>query len=65
MVNVNIFDIDINKLCFKKNLCLIILFKINKGLKINLNQTIYFLSLVIYLYIKNDEKFWLDTKKII
>ena len=45
----SIFGIIIGKLCYKKKLCLIILFKVDKSLKINLYYTILSLNLAICL----------------
>ena len=49
MINTNIFGIIIGKLYYKKKLYLIILFKINKNLKINFYYIILFLGLAIHL----------------
>ena len=52
IANMIIFDIIINKLPYKKELYLIILFDINKDSKIDFHYTIPFLNLTIYLKIE-------------
>ena len=52
MAGASIFGIIISKLYYKKKLCPIILFKINKSLKVDLHYTILSLSLTICLKIK-------------
>ena len=49
IANISIFDIIIGKLYYKKKLCLVILFKISKNLKINFYHTILSFGLTIYL----------------
>ena len=48
----DIFGIIINELCYKKKLCPIILFKVDKGLKIDFYYTVLLFSLAIYLKIE-------------
>ena len=50
----SIFGIIIGKLCHKKNLCSIILFKINKNLKVGFYYTILPFGLAIYCKIEGD-----------
>ena len=45
----SIFDIIIGKFYYKKKLCLIILFEINKNLKVGFYYTILPFDLTIYL----------------
>ena len=54
ITNTSIFDIIVNKLYYKKKLYQIILFDIDKDLKISFYYTILFLSLTIYLKIESD-----------
>ena len=49
MGGISIFNIIINKPYYKKKPCLIILFKVDKGLKINLIYIILSLNLAVYL----------------
>ena len=65
MVNTNIFGIIINKFYYKKKLYLIILFKVNKYLKISFYYTILSLDLAIYLWLKDDKRFLFNIKKIV
>ena len=64
VANTSIFSIIIAKLYYKKKSYSIILFKVNKNLKIGLYYTFLFLNLIIYLQIKGDKEFLLNTKKI-
>ena len=50
----SIFDIIMSELYYKKKSCLIILFKIDKSLKVSFHCTVLPLSLAIYLKIKGD-----------
>ena len=65
IASINIFSIIINKFCYEKKLCLVILFKINKNLKKDFYYIILFFNLIIYLQIKDDKKFLFDAKKIV
>ena len=49
VANIGILSIIISKFCYKKKLCLIILFKFDKSLKVDFYHTILSLSLAIYL----------------
>ena len=60
-----IFNIIINKFYYKKNPYLIILFKINKNLKLSLYCAILYFNFIVYLKIKDSRKFILNIKKII
>ena len=64
MASISIINVIINKLCHKKKLCLIILCKVDKGLKIDFYCTILLFGLTICLWIKDGEKFLLDIKEI-
>ena len=50
---ISIFDIIISKISYQYKKCLVILFKVNKNLKINFHYIILFLSLAICLKIKD------------
>ena len=49
MANTSIFGIIIGKYCYKKKPYLVILFKIDKGLKIGFYCTILSFGLTVYL----------------
>lgn len=49
MVDADIWSIIIGKFCLKKKLCLVILLKINKGLKVGFYYIILPLGLAVYL----------------
>ena len=61
----SIFGIIISKFHYKKKLYLIILFKINKSLKIGFYYIILSLNRAIYLKIKGSRQFLFDAKEII
>ena len=61
----DIFNIIINKLCYRKKLYSIILFEINKNLKISFYYTILSFNLAIYLWIEDNEEFLHNIKKIV
>ena len=65
IISICIFNIIIDKFCCKKKLCSVILFSINKSLKVDLYHLILFFDLAIYIKIKSGEKFLLDNKKIV
>ena len=65
IADISIFDIIVYKLRHKKNLCPIILFKINKDLKIGFYYTILFFSLAVSLWVEDGIKSPLDAKKIV
>ena len=52
MVDADIFGIIVNKLYYKKKLCSIILFKINKSSKIEVYYIVLLFSPAIYLKIE-------------
>ena len=56
IANINIFGIIINELCNKKKQYLIILLKVDKGLKIDFHCIILPFSLVICLRVKGDRE---------
>ena len=60
----SIFGIVIDKLCYKKKPCSIILLEVDKGLEANFYHTILPLNLVIYLRIEGSEESPFDAKKI-
>ena len=64
VANASIFNINIGKFRHKKKLYLVILFKIDKNLKINFYYTILLFSLTICLYIKGVKKSQLDIEEI-
>lgn len=64
MASIYIFVIIISKLYYKKKLCLVILFKVNKSLKINFYYTIWPLGLAVYLQVKSNKKFLVNVKEI-
>lgn len=64
IVEVCIFDIIISKLIYKQELNLIVLFFMEKSIKISLYYAILFLILAVHLQIENNRKFLLNIKKI-
>ena len=64
VANASILDIIVSKFRYIKKLYSIILLKIDKNLEINFYYIILPFSLIIYLWIKDDRKSLLDTKKI-
>ena len=65
MANASIFDIIIGKLRHTKKLCLVILFKINKSLKIDFYYIILPFSLTNRLWIKDNGESLLNAKEIV
>ena len=65
MANVSIFNIIVGKLCHKKKLYLVILFKVNENSEINFHLIILFFSLAIYLQIENGIKSLFNVKEIV
>lgn len=65
MTNAYILGIDIYKFCYWQELCLIILLKIDKNIKINIYCIILTLYLSINLKAKRGKKLILDAKKIV
>lgn len=65
IASTSIFDIVVYKLGHKQELCLVILFSINKCTKIDLYQAILSFDLTIYFQVKSSWEFLLNTKKII
>ena len=61
----SIFGIIIGKLYYKKKLYLIILFEVNKSLKVGFYYTILPLNLAIYLQVKGNKEFLFNIRKII
>ena len=64
VANASIFGIVISKLHYRKKLCLVILFKVKKNLKVDFYYTILPLSLTVCLQIESNGKFLLDIKEI-
>ena len=64
IADIDIYGIIIGKLCYKKKLCLIILLKVDKNLKVSFYCTILSLSLTICLWVKSSKKFPLKVKEI-
>ena len=60
-----ILSIVIDKLCYEKKPCLIILLKVDENLEVSFYCIILSLNLAVYLQIKSGGEFLLDTKKII
>ena len=65
VANAGILGIVIDKLCHRKKLCPIILFKVDKDSEINFYYTILPLSLAVCLQVEGGRKFLLDVKEII
>ena len=61
----NILEIIISKFCYKKKSYPIILFEINKNMKVSFHCIILLFNLAIYLLIKNNKEFLFNIKKII
>ena len=64
MTGISIFSIVISKLCYRKKLCPIILFKIDKSLEVSFDHTIVSFNLAICLRVEDDKKSLLDAKEI-
>ena len=64
VANISIFGIIIGKLCYKKKLYLIILLKVDKNSEVDFYYTILPLSLAVYLWVKGNREFLLNTKEI-
>ena len=64
MANIFIFCIIICEFYYKQEICLIILFLINKYLEVSFYYIILYLILAIYLKIKSCKKLLLDIKKL-
>ena len=64
MASISIINVIVSKLCRKKKLCLIILRKVDKGLKIDFYCTILPFDLTVCLWVKDGKKFLLDIKEI-
>ena len=58
-----IFDIIIGKFYYKKRLCPIIIFKVDKDPKIDFYYTILLFDLTVYIWVEDIRKFSLDAKK--
>ena len=65
VANTSIFGIIISKFCHRKKPYLVILFEIDKGLKVDFYYTILSFNLTIYLWIEGNKKFLLDVKEIV
>lgn len=64
MAGAYIFSIVIKKLSYWQELCLVILFKIDKNSKINFYYIILLFDLAVNLKIKSGEELLFDDKKI-
>ena len=65
VANASIFGIIIGKFCYKKKLCLVILFEIDENSKIGFYCIILPLNLTVRLWMEGGRKLLLDAKKII
>ena len=65
VASIGILGVIIGKHRHGKKPCLIILLKVDKGLKINFHRTILPLSLAVYLWVKGDGESPLDAKEIV
>ena len=65
VIGASILGIIIGKFCYKKKPCLVILFKINKGLKVRFYYTILLFDLTVCLWIKGVGESPLNTKEIV
>ena len=61
----SIFSIIIGEFRHKKKLCLVILFKIHKSLKIGSHHTILLFGLTVYLLVDSNRKFPFNIKEIV
>ena len=64
VASVSIFGIILGKFCYKKKPYLVILFKIDKSLKIGFHYTILPFSMTVYLKVEGGGEFLLNVKKI-
>ena len=64
MANAGILGIVVSKFRYGKNLCLVILLKVDEGLEVGFHYTILPLSLAVRLQVEGGEKFLLDIKEI-
>lgn len=64
MINASIFGIVISKLSLVKESSLVVLFEVNKSIKIGLFTTILTLGLAISLRVKRSKKFAFDLSEI-
>ena len=65
VANISIFDNIVGKFCYKKKSYPIILLKVDRDLEIDFYCAILLFGLTIYLWIKSNRKFLLNTKEII
>ena len=54
VIATGIFGIIVNKLCYKKKLCPIILFEVNKGSQVKFYHIVLLFGLIIYLKIEDN-----------
>ena len=64
VAGISIFGIIIGKFCYKKKPYLVIIFKIDKGLKVGFYYTILLLGLTVCLWIKGSRESLLNAKEI-
>ena len=64
IASASIFGIMIDKFRYKKKLCLVILFKIDKSSKVDFYYTILPFSLTVYLWVEGGGEPLLDAKEI-
>ena len=65
IANTSILSINISKFSYQQKFILVILFKINKALKICFCYTVQLFCLAISLKIKSGKKFLQNTKKVV
>ena len=64
VAGVGILGIVVSKLRYRKKLCPIILFKVDKGLEIGFHHTILLLNLAVCLQMEGGRESPLDAKEI-
>ena len=64
MAGISIFNIIIGKFRYKKKLCLVILFQIDKNSKVSFYYTILPFDLTVCLWVKGGKQFPFDPKEI-
>ena len=65
VANASMFGIIIDNFCYRKKPCLVILFEIDKGSKINFHYTILPFGLIVHLWVEGAEESLLNVKEII
>ena len=64
VASTGIFGVIIGKLYYEKKPYLIILLKVDKNLEVSFYYAILLFGLIVYLWVKDNEKSLLDTKEI-